>query len=78
MKNNDKLYIAKISANKTYRDGISRDYSFIINVYAEDIVDAEGKINVYVESRSIPFEVEHKLIKLELSEPLAQRSQSHK
>ena len=73
MKNDDNLYIAKIRANKTYDNGITRDYEFTFHIYALNYEDAKSKIELTISSRSILFEVTHKLIEFELSEPIAPR-----
>jgi len=73
MKRDDNLYIAKVEANKKFDNGVTRNYSFTMNVYALDKDDAQKKLEEYVSSRSVRFEVTHKLISFELSEPLAPR-----
>lgn len=75
MKNNDKLFIAKVKANKTAISGITRDYKLVLNIYALDVAEAKEKVEKYIESKSIKLEITHKLIDVEFSEPLAQRSE---
>lgn len=75
MKNNDKLFIAKVKANKTAISGITRDYNLVLNIYALDVAEAKEKVEKYIESKSVKLEITHKLIDVEFSEPLAQRSE---
>lgn len=75
MKNNDKLFIAKVKANKTAISGITRDYKLVLNIYALDVAEAKEKVEKYIESKSVKLEITHKLIDVEFSEPLAQRSE---
>lgn len=73
MKKDDILYVAKVTANKTTESGISRDYNFTTFIYALDYEDAKQKLEQSIAKKSILFEVTHKLINFELSEPLAPR-----
>jgi hypothetical protein len=75
MKREDRLFIAKVFANKKFFSGITRDYKLMLNIYAVNKEEAEQKIKEHIESQSVQFEVTHTLISCELSEEIAQRSE---